>query len=86
METSLTSLTPWIFFPRNHRMGLGDLVERALTSIGVTSERVERWLGRPCNCKERQQKLNQLGHWAARVSKGLVLKASEYLNSILEED
>ena len=64
-------------------MGLGDLIQRALSSIGATSERVEAWLGRPCGCKERQEKLNQLGFWATRISKGFVAKASEYLDAII---
>lgn len=67
-------------------MGLGDLVQRALSSIGVTSERVEEWLGKPCGCKERQEKLNQLGYWAIRVSKGMSNKAKEYLDAIIGSD
>ena len=46
---------------------LGDVIESALTKIGVTSERVELWLGRKCNCKERRNKLNDLSRWARSV-------------------
>lgn len=52
------------------KQGLGDLVESALTKIGITSERVEEWLGRPCNCPARKQKLNRLGEWANSVLSG----------------
>lgn len=45
---------------------VGDLVEKALTSIGITKERVERWTrttGKPggCGCKQRQKWLNEKG-------------------------
>lgn len=46
------------------RPGLGDLVKKALSAAGITEERVTRWLGRPCGCAQRQQRLNELGHWA----------------------
>ena len=49
---------------------LGTHIETALTSVGITSERVSRWLGKPCGCKERKDKLNQLGAWAHRVITG----------------
>ncbi len=51
-------------------MGLGDAVQKALASVGVTSERVEAWLGRQCRCKERQARLNALGSWAVGVLRG----------------
>jgi hypothetical protein len=51
-------------------MGLGDLVEQALTRAGITQERVEAWLGRPCHCEERKARLNALSSWAWRVLKG----------------
>lgn len=45
---------------------VGDLVERWLTSIGITKERVERWTrtaGKPggCGCAQRQKWLNDYG-------------------------
>lgn len=43
---------------------LGDLVSQALSTIGVTEDRVEKWLGRPCGCPERRKMLNQLDEWA----------------------
>lgn len=52
-------------------MGLGDVVERALTVAGITEERVSRWLGQECGgCKRRRDKLNQLGYWALAVLRG----------------
>lgn len=65
--------------------GLGDRVEQALTLIGITSERVEQWLKRPCGCQERKLRLNQLGSWAVRVIQGNLNKAEEYLNRIIEQ-
>lgn len=64
---------------------LGDVVESALSAVGLTSERVERWVGRPCGCKERREKLNRLGHWARRIMSGKRDRAGEYLEQILEE-
>ena len=48
----------------------GDYVERALKAAGITKERVERWVGGPCGCKERQEKLNAVGAWAASFLDG----------------
>jgi hypothetical protein len=50
--------------------GLGDAVESALTMVGITKERVERWLGAPCGCAERREKLNRIGSWAMRMLTG----------------
>lgn len=47
--------------------GLGDLVEKALTKVGITKERVEQWIGGPCGCEERKRKLNNLTTWAKRA-------------------
>ncbi len=64
---------------------IGDVVERALVSVGVTQARVEQWLGAPCGCEERQQKLNQLGFWAARVVKGRTSCMANYLYDIMRD-
>lgn len=45
---------------------LGDLVEKALSSVGITEDRVSKWLGKPCGCKERRRKLNALADWVNR--------------------
>ena len=41
--------------------GLGDYVEKALTAVGITKERVEKITGKPCGCGKRQEALNRLG-------------------------
>lgn len=46
---------------------VGDVVERCLTRLGITKERVERWTrtaGKPggCGCAARQQWLNDVGN------------------------
>lgn len=64
----------------NH--GLGDLVHSALVRIGVTPSLVERWVGAPCGCDERIEKLNQLGYWARRVLTGRTAGARESLGII----
>ena len=51
-------------------MKLGDAVERALHAVGITHDRVSRWLGTECGCEERKQRLNQLGAWASRWLRG----------------
>jgi hypothetical protein len=65
---------------------LGDTVEQALTTLGITSERVSRWLGHPCNCPERVEKLNRLHRWAVRVVGGRLLNAREYLEQIIGDE
>ena len=65
-------------------MKLGDAVHDALKLVGVTPDRVERWLGRECGgCERRRQKLNRLGAWAARVIGGRTARAKEYLEEML---
>lgn len=66
-------------------MGLGDVIERALSSIGITKSRVEKWIGAPCNCEERKQKLNRLGYWAARVLSGRKAGMEEHLDAIMDD-
>lgn len=63
--------------------GLGDRISQALTTVGVTEERVSSWLRQPCGCRERRQRLNQLGSWAARILQGSLDKAEEYLDNII---
>lgn len=43
------------------RPGLGDMVSTGLAAVGITPERVSKVLGRPCGCKERAAKLNEIG-------------------------
>jgi hypothetical protein len=65
---------------------LGDLIHEALSLAGVTPERVSRWLGRECACRERRERLNALSSWARRVMSGKVEKAGEYLSQLLDSE
>jgi hypothetical protein len=65
---------------------LGDNVQRALTAVGVTEERVQAWAGGPCGCKERQEKLNALDRWARRVAGGMLQGAATYLRRLMEDE
>lgn len=56
-------------------MELGDRIGVALERIGVTEERVEKWLGKPCGCARRRRKLNNLDRWA-RDQVGLTIEAA----------
>lgn len=69
-------------------MRIGDMLERALTRVGITKERVEAYLGRPCRCRERQRKLNELGQWARGLITGKTqpAEAEERLNVILGDE
>ena len=62
---------------------LGDKIADALSQLGIESERIERWLGRPCGCKERQEKLNQVEALAKRIIKGKVDNVLAYIESLL---
>ena len=64
--------------------GLGDRVASALEIVGITPERLEKWLGRPCGCRERKERINQLGRWASRVLLGRTEKAEEYFDEMTE--
>ncbi len=66
-------------------MKLGTMVEEALSRVGVTHDRVERWLG-DCGCADRREKLDRLGAWAARVVGGKISRAREYLSVIIDSD
>ena len=39
---------------------LGDQIETGLSAIGVTKDRVSAWIGAPCGCAARQEKMNKL--------------------------
>jgi hypothetical protein len=54
---------------------LGDAVKKALSSVGITEDRVSSWLGAPCNCSERADKLNQVSAWAESILKGIMKPA-----------
>lgn len=69
------------------RKRLGDHVETALTAVGITAERVTRWVGRPCRCKERKERLNLLHAWVEKKARGLFRgnrEAAKELEELLE--
>lgn len=65
---------------------LGDRIHLALSSIGVTSDRVKQWLGVECHCEERRQKLNALDRWAQRVLKGIRDNHLNHLEEMVHAD
>lgn len=65
---------------------LGDVIEKALSAVGITEERVTKALGRPCGCQERREMLNRLSLWAARVVTGRTEDAEKYLDEIIGQD
>lgn len=67
-------------------MLLGDRIENALDCVGINSDKVSKWLGRPCGCPERKERINQLHSWALRVLRGVVDDAEVYLDKIIEEE
>lgn len=67
-------------------MQLGNTISEALRLIGVTQDRVELYLGVPCNCPERIQRLNQLGAWAWRVVNGRTVDALKYLETLIRSE
>ena len=63
---------------------IGDQVETALALMGITKQRVSNWLGIPCNCDQRKQKLNKLHAWARMSVKVSADKAKQYIEKILK--
>lgn len=44
--------------------GLGDVVEKALQSFGITEEKFKEWFDlKECNCSKRKAWLNNLFSW-----------------------
>lgn len=66
--------------------GLGDTIHNALSTVSIIPQLVSKWLGKPCGCEERQQKLNVLGQWASRVVRGKTENAIGYLKLIMGGD
>lgn len=65
---------------------LGDALSAALERAGISKERVSRWLGRPCGCQERQEKLNQLDLWTRRWASGSISTAARFLRRLIGEE
>lgn len=55
----------------NDVVGLGDLVESALKSVGITEERFKEWFNlNECNCSKRKAWLNNLFSWKKNQTQG----------------
>jgi hypothetical protein len=61
----------------------GDQLRDALAAVGVTKEEIERWLGAPCGCDERRQKLNALHLWLKQTTHKGFSRAKEFLKRII---
>lgn len=61
---------------------LGDTIQRALETVGITRQRVKTWLG-DCCCEERREKLNQLDMACRRILKGRIESGKIYLERLL---
>jgi hypothetical protein len=72
--------------PKPGFIGMGDRVHNALSKIGITPARVSRWLGRPCGCKERVEKLNSLHAWVRKSTTQTVEKSKKFLLRIIGEN
>ena len=50
-------------------IALGDITERALTSVGITKERVQAVTGKKdCGCRKRQEAMNAWGYrWQNQI-------------------
>ena len=65
-------------------MQLGNHISQALSLVGLTEESVSHWLGKPCKCAERREKLNELGLWARQAIRSRREDAARWLRGILE--
>jgi hypothetical protein len=66
-------------------MLLGDALAGALAAVGVTEQKVARWLGAPCNCPERRAKLNALDAAVRRAAGGKLKSARDYVLELLKD-
>ncbi len=73
-----------MYSPMENENGLGDRLHSLLDSMGINPNTIEAWLGRPCGCEERRQKLNQLGFWTRRVLSGKIEQAKRFLFDMIE--
>ncbi len=65
------------------RLLLGDAIESALSTVGITKERVSEWLGQPCGCLERQRRLNELHLWARQAGQETIDQARSWLTKLI---
>lgn len=61
------------------RVAVGDAVEKMLTSVGITKERVQEWLQtKDCGCKKRKGWLNQWGYEKQEQIERILNKAARW--------
>ena len=71
-----------IFLPR---VAIGGAVERLLTAIGITKERVQEWTRtRDCGCAARQRWLDQWGYAQQEKLERLLNKAARFYFGTLD--
>ena len=68
-------------------IALGDITEKALTSVGITKDRVQAVTGkRDCGCRKRQKAMNALGYrwqnWFFSQFYYLLHRINVYKNSL----
>lgn len=61
---------------------LGDWTERGISAMGITQERVTKWLGSCGGCEKRKQALNRLGAYIHRFVAGDQSAAAELIVEI----
>lgn len=61
------------------RVAVGDVVERMLTGMGITKERVQEWLNtKDCGCSRRKGWLNQWGYEKQEQVERILNKAARW--------
>lgn len=65
---------------------LGDMVANTLKIFGITPDKVSQWLGRPCGCRLRQEKLNKLDRWARQYFGGNQTDATNNLDNLINDN
>jgi hypothetical protein len=67
MDEAIKQLEGLGIDPNAHKkdsVGLGDVVESVLQSVGITEERFKAWFNlKECNCSKRKAYLNNLFAW-----------------------
>jgi hypothetical protein len=68
MDNVISELEQRGINPNSHldanNVGLGDMVEGVLQSVGITEERFKEWFGlKECNCSKRKAWLNSIFSW-----------------------
>jgi hypothetical protein len=56
------------------RKMLGDLIESALSKVGITHELVEKYVW-DCGCKRRKERFNAVQRWAEGVASNMYSSA-----------